>query len=238
LALFGFLAFSCKDASGATNPYLEAGIPAADREWSGDDYQRAAEVLGSGKVPLPRLSDECGKRLLERITSVENFGLDRNKKISLKVRMADYLEIQQGTLAIFSLYSNTLSKDVHSELARLSAFMLQTAGVGMDLMGEFAPTIPKDENYASRMKGLKRMYSGTTTMFSGAEGSLSERHFYSPEDLSVLLNAMTQSLPHMKPAFSMDYRVELRKKLESHRSEFKDKEDAARIETMIAELER
>ncbi len=42
-------------AAAQTDPFLEAGVPATTRVWSGPDYQRAAEVLTAGKVRSPSL---------------------------------------------------------------------------------------------------------------------------------------------------------------------------------------
>lgn len=49
-----------------TNPFLEAGIPATTRTWSGPDYERTAEILTAGKVALPKVSDPRGAALLQR----------------------------------------------------------------------------------------------------------------------------------------------------------------------------
>ncbi|HMJ66510.1 MAG TPA: hypothetical protein VK615_14285, partial [Candidatus Binatia bacterium] len=88
------------------------------------------------------------------------------------------------------------------------------------------------------MDGLKKMNSGLTTVFVGAENSLAEQKFYSADDLSLLLKAMSETLPRVRNAFSPDYRIELRKKLTSHKSSFKKKEDLRYIDEMLRELSR
>ncbi len=229
------LASTCITA--ATNAFLEAGIPAADREWRGSDYMLAAQIFTDGKVTLPRFSDEQGSLLLERLTSIENFSFQRNKTLPFGSRMEDYLNLTQGANSILKLYLTAANKgkDVHKEMARLQAFELHVAALGVELVDEFMPTIPKDDKYAVRMDGLKKMYSGLTTVFVGAEASLTERKF-SPDDKSTMLEAMTNTLPQIKKTFSADYAVELRKKLESDKSKFKSNDDINRINKMLAEL--
>jgi hypothetical protein len=152
--------------------------------------------------------------------------------------MVDYSQLLEGTGAILTRYLATPGKgqEFHKEIAALMAFMLHTAALGVQLAEEFVPTIPRDDNYGVRMDGLKKMNSGLVTIFVGAENSLAERKFYSAEDLSLLLKAMSETLPRVKKAFSADYPVELRKKLTSHKSHFKSKEDIRYIDEMLKEL--
>jgi len=154
--------------------------------------------------------------------------------------MVDYSSLLEGTGAILKRYLATTTKgqEFHKEIAALMAFMLHTAALGVELADEFVPTIARDEKYAVRMDGIKKMNSGLTTIFVGAENSLAEQKFYSAEDLSLLLKAMSETLPRVKKAFSADYRVELRKKLTSHRTSFKKKEDIQHIDEMLKELSR
>ena len=48
-------------AMAETNPFLEAGIPAPSRTWTGPDYERTIEILTAGKVPLPSFADPQGQ---------------------------------------------------------------------------------------------------------------------------------------------------------------------------------
>jgi hypothetical protein len=125
---------------------------------------------------------------------------------------------------------------VHEETVRVIAFALQTSALGVELVDEFLPTIPKDDKYAVRMEGLKKLNSGLTIQFVGAERSLSERHFYSPEDLSLLLDAMSSTLPLLKRGFPPGYPAELRERLKSDRLIFTGEKDRKNIDRMLAEL--
>ncbi|HEX4961235.1 MAG TPA: hypothetical protein VF173_10390 [Thermoanaerobaculia bacterium] len=223
-------------AMAETNPFLEAGIPAATRTWSGPDYERAVEVLTAGKVPLPRLADPQGAALLRRATSTDNLSLQSDKSVPLAARLQDFLQVQQGVSKLLSLYLVAKDGGYRPELARVAAFLLHSSAQGVDLVEEMIPTFPKDEKYATRMEGLKKMNEGLTSIFVGAEQLLAEQNGFSAEDLSLLLDVMASTLPRLKKGFPPDVRIELRKKLETDKARFKKDEDAHRLDQMIAEL--
>ncbi len=222
---------------GAENAFLNAGIPATDREWNGRDYATTSRILGEGKVLRPVLTDEQGKPLIARITDTSNFTFNRNKTLPIGTRLEDFLQIQQGLNGILKQYAFAANRGeaLNSEIARLLAFSLHVSALGIDLVNEFLPTIPKDESYQTRMDGLKQMYSGLTTSFGGAEVSLAETKFYSQSDLRVILAAMEATLPTMQQAFSADYRTELEKKLEKHLDHF-DGNDEKLLNSMLKTL--
>jgi len=222
-----------------TNSFLEAGIPAASREWLGSDYALTFQILSSGKVALPRFSEKDGAALLRRITSTENFSLQKNQTIPLQVRLGDYTNLLQGAGSLFKLYYSTSiekKQNLNTELSNLLAFMLHVSAQGIDLVEEFIPNIPKDDSYAARMEGVRKMYSGLTTVFVGAEVMLTEKNGLSSSDRSAVLDAMAITLPRNKKAFPQDYRIELRKKLEADRKYFSSPEDIQKIDTMLLEL--
>lgn len=223
-------------AMAETNPFLEAGIPAATRQWSGPDYARALEILTAGKVPLPRFDDPQGAALLRRMTSTDNLSLQRDKSVPLTGRLQDFLQVQQGAGNLLSLYLVAKEGDYRPELAHTAAFLLHASAQGVDLVEEMVPMLPKDEQYATRMEGRKKMDEGMTSIFVGAEQMLAEQNGFSADDLSVLLDAMADTLPRLKKCFPPDARIELRKKLEADKARFKKDEDARRIDRMIGEL--
>jgi hypothetical protein len=231
-----FAAHLAAAAVAQTNPFLEAGVPATSRVWTGPDYTRAVEVLSAGKVSLPRFGDPQGAALLDRITSTENLSLQRNKNVELSLRLQDFLQVQQGATKLLSLYVNAKDLDYRPELTRIAAFILHSSAQGVDLAQEFTPTIPKDDTYATRMEGLKKMNDGLTRVFVGTEQMLSERNNLAPDDLSILLEAMAATLPRIKIVFPNDVRIELRKKLEADKARFQKEEDVRRLDRMIGEL--
>ncbi len=221
------------------SPYTAAGIPAVTREWTGADYTQAFRVLSAGSVTLPRFSDRHGTVLLDRITSTDNFSFHRNRSLPIQSRLHDHVALLQSVNSLLKLYSVKSVTDTASskpELASLLAFLLRVSAVGLDLTDEFLPTIPRDDKYATRIDGLKTMKSGLTTMFVGAEVSLTERNGFSPKDRSLLLEAMAATLPTVKRAFASDYKVELQQKLKTDRAKFTGSNDVLRIDAMIREL--
>lgn len=217
---------------------IEAGIPAFSREWTGDDYVRVAEILTSGKVSLPQLSSDEGKSFLKRLTSTENFSLHRNQTLPLGVRMEDTMKVIGGTNQIIKRYAAAAGRgqNVHAEIAQMMAFAIRTAAIAIQLIDEFMLTVPKDDSYEVRLSGLKQMNRGMMQVFTGAEISLSETKFYSPEDLSLLLEAMAEVMPVAKKAFPTDFRLEFRKKLESRQKAFSGEKDTQNLEKLIKEL--
>jgi hypothetical protein len=230
-------------AQAPSNRYLEAGIPATSRAWTGADYERAVQILGEGKLALPRFADPQGAALLRRITSTENFAFHHNKDLPLQSRMEDYLKMYQGTAALLKLYHAEPAiggVSPHQELAALMAFLLRGSALGVELVDEFLPTIPKDDQYETRMAGLKQMNSGLTGIFTWAEQTLADRQALSADlsadDLSVILEAMASALPRTKKAFPDEVRVDLRKKLEADKARFSAPKDLQRLDAMIREL--
>jgi hypothetical protein len=224
-------------AAAETNPFLEAGIPAAARVWSGPDYERTAEILTAGKVPLPTFSDPQGATLLQRITSTDNLALQRDKSLPLSARLQDFLQVQAGASELAKLYlAASDGGGYRKEVARITAFLLHSSAQGVNLISELLPTLPKDETYATRMEGLQEMKDGMTTAFVSTEGMLVEDNGFSAEDLSHLLDAMASTLPTLKQGFPPDVRIELRKKLEADKARFKKDDDAKRIDRMLGEL--
>jgi hypothetical protein len=207
--------------------------------WSGADYQRAAEVLSSGKIPLPTLADAEGRAFFKRFTSTENLNFAFDTNLPIAVRLDDFSgSLTTGVKTILMQYLTAANKgvNVHTETALILSFMLRLGAAGIVLVEEFVPTIPKDDKYDVRLGGLKRMNSGLTTVFLGAETSLGETSFYSHEDLSQILQTMVEVLPTFLKVFPGGYRVELRKKLEERGKAFPGEKDAANLQKMLGEL--
>jgi hypothetical protein len=90
----------CDLAIAESNIYLEAGVPATNREWTGPDYARTSEVLASGKVELPTYDDEAGKAVLDRLTSTENLALAKEPTIAAEMRVNDSIMMLSSTNAL------------------------------------------------------------------------------------------------------------------------------------------
>jgi hypothetical protein len=86
------------------------------------------------------------------MASTDNLSLQRDKNVPLSARMQDFLQVQQATGKLLSLYLGAKGGGYRPELARLMAFILHSSAQGVDLVEEFMPTLARDEAYASRME--------------------------------------------------------------------------------------
>lgn len=225
-------------ATADSNGYLDAGVPATDRTWLGPDYARAATIIGSGKVDLPVLEDPAGAAVLRRFVSLENLALARNKRMPIGSRIDDASLILGGTNALLTFYLDAANsdQDVHREVTLVMVFSLRVMATVLPLIDEFATSVSDFEKQPVRVEGRRKVLNGAMTMFSGAEVSLSETHFYSDEDISQLLAGMAETLPVLKAAFTPDYRTELRIKLKEHKARLDRPQDRASIDRMLREV--
>ncbi|MCL2012065.1 MAG: hypothetical protein FWG75_04675 [Cystobacterineae bacterium] len=226
------------------SPYVEAGIPAPSRQWTGADFAQTFQILSSGSIALPRYSDRHGATLLRRMTAIENFSFYKSQSLPIQLRMQDYSVLMQSVSSLMKLYVAHSLKETASanpEMVSLMAFTLRACVVGLELTDEFLPTIPKDDKYATRMEGLKKMNSGITIVFVSAEASLSETNSFSSKDRALILETMAATLPTLKRAFAPDYKLELQQKLRKHRAEWvtamSRKKELLHIDAMLHELE-
>ena len=222
----------------AANQFVEAGAPAPDREWYGSEYQKMAELLASGKIGFPALGSDDGRRMFERMVSVENFSFARNRTLPVGQRLSDSMQLQEEANSIMKLYANKANDGalLHEEVVRLFSFTLRVTEVMLDLVDEFIPTIPHDDKYAVRLDGLKKLKMSVELLFSGAEVSLGERSFYREKDLGVMLTAMCETLPRLKAVFSDNFRVEISSRIRARLPQFSDKAAKSQLQFILNEL--
>jgi len=232
--LFAPSAFGSDD----TNIFRKAGIPSPDREWMGFDYTLAAKALASGKVPLPRLSDPEGKKLLDRITSTNNFEFSRNKSLPVQSRITDSDSMMAGVRSILKQYLADAVKGgkVESEMTQLMAFVLHLTAAELDLADEFMAQVPKDEKYQTRAEGRAKMNSGVVTQCVGAANVLANPDQYNSNDRHVILSAMAATSPRLKNAFPQSYVGELKQKLIDARPKITEPENTHEIDSMLRTL--
>jgi hypothetical protein len=220
-------------------PQAGSPLPASNREWTGDDYERVSGALAAGEIELPRFRDPKGATLLKRIASVQNLAPLREQSQPIRARFGEFLKVLPSVNSIMRQYLVAANNGemVHEELASVLGYVIRVGAIGVELTDELLPTLPRDEKYPVRMEGLKKVRSGMMTAFQGAEVSLSERHVYTPKDLSVILQAMSASLPTAKSTFSPEFSRELKQKLQRHRTSFRSDSDRKAIDAMIRELD-
>jgi hypothetical protein len=221
----------------SANTYVESGIPSIDSEWSGKNYLLAVQLMESGKVPIPMISDENGLAVLSRITSKENFALSQNPKVPLTLRMLNYLQISKSLTRMLKLYFDQvkLGVDLHTEIAMIVSYGWYVSDRVSGLANDQLRSIPKDDNYEASTKGIRALQSSLMKEFESFESRLSDTHFFSPTDISLFIKTMHETLPNLKQGFSPEYIKELSKKLDKRKIEF-NREDSILILGMISEL--
>lgn len=231
--LFGSILFAAPaDAAGP-------GVPSTARAWQGSEYARAAVALAAAGKPLPRHDEREGARLLARLTALDNLRWYRDGSVPLAARLESYLAMQQAVSAIVKLYAHeaaTSGSRLGNELARLQAFALHGAALGVQLVAEFMPTLPRDETYETRLAGLGRMSAGLANVFAETAATLGERDDYAEEDLERIVQAMSATLPTILPALPADFREDLGKRLRDRREAFEPGRARSQLEAMVTLL--
>ena len=220
------------------SPYVEAGIAAPSRIWTSDDYAKTAEILASKGVPLPRYSSKDGAELLDRITARENLLIYHDRSRPFAQRFADYGGFLGGLCSIDELYvtADFSTKAPKPEVASLLAYLLRAVATGQELSEEFAATGPKVANNKAVDGALAELKSGLMTVFDETLSGLLEDEITGADRMQVL-KALSETLPTMKRAFTVDYKNVLRKKLEADRDRSEDAEDRRLHDAMIVELD-
>jgi hypothetical protein len=238
------LLFCCLSLRGEKAPAPAGEAPAAtlpplDRVWTGQDYLAAARVINSADATLPTFADAQGRAFLQREMAPENLVWGKTKGQTAEQDAEDFLKILSGSALIYQHYMTAGSKEIklHSEIAAQAAFQLRVAQAGIRFMEAYLAAQPKDEKYATRVRGMQQAYKGMNEIFNAAESMLNEKEFFfSDADMTQILQAMAETLPTIKKAFPPGHGAELRKKLIGRKAEFTGEKDTASLQKMIAEL--
>jgi hypothetical protein len=224
---------------GAPNRFVVAGAPAPDRQWIGSDYVAFAASIAKNRYLLPTLSDAEGKEIFLRVINRENFEFYQNSALPANVRLQSAAEFQQGLNGILNAYLSAVSRGakVQRELAELNAMTLHTAAIMYSTVEEVLRDVPENApNKDKRDTGLRQVKSGIVQIVNGTEISLGDRQIFSETERSLLLQALLETLPRLVSSFSENQTVELKRKMEKRRAEFKGKKDSERLEQIIATL--
>jgi hypothetical protein len=203
------------DLSLPVTEYIQQGLPAHDRMWTGTDMARAAKVLyGIARedlLRLPRYGSERSGPVFARIVSPETFAFLRNRSLPLEERMAQAIEYQGSLNEVLKLYLQMIAARGagRREAVELAGAFLRSFVVLFEIVDEFAQTLdPNDPTYPSRMQGLEKMKRGTATVVAGNLEMLTERDLYTTEELQSLLSYLQESLPILLPRLPSGARVE------------------------------
>jgi hypothetical protein len=202
--------------------YIEAGLPAHNRVWSGTDMARAAkalaEIAGEDYGRLPRYRGERSGAAFDRLTSVENLEPYGNLDLPIAQRLPDALNHLQSTNQLLLLYVNAINQQGFGggELVEIMGSILRMTALIFDLTDEFLPTLDKnDPSYPTRLKGLAQMRGGASTTISGCITSLTESPAYSTAELKRLIGYLRETLPDLLPRLDPESALEIQVRLQS-----------------------
>jgi hypothetical protein len=219
--IFSIVPKIISDESLTPEEYIRLGLPAHDRDWSGDDMVKAEQVLSSiskeGYRKLPRHQSERSGEVFARLTSAENLDLYRNRSLPLEVRMPQAMNYFQASNQINKIYlSAFLKREVRdTELLELMGAMLRSSVAMLEIVDEFLPTINKDDpNYQVRMQGLEKMKRGLADVVVGCLQTLTERESYRGSELAKLVGYMQDTVPVLVLSLPPGSRIEITSRLE------------------------
>jgi len=221
--------------------YLAAGASASDREWRASDYRVLLKLIREKKVPLPYLSDPDGQKILRRFCALENLSFGRNRGLPLETRLQDFLTLHQGTAQMVTLYVGEVAegRKGEAEMSLLLSFMLHTSALGIDLVDEFLPTLPKDDSsYETRMAGLVKMKSGLATVFAGAYTSIAEDEIYKDAQRSAILEAVSLTVPQFATVLGEETKKEMADKFGKLADRFQSSQDQENLQKITASLKK
>jgi len=233
------------DKSLTLDEYIEAGIPAHDRSWSGDDMTRAANILVAiaqkDASHLPRYHGEHSGKAFERLTADENLDLYRNRSLPLEQRLPDALNYMQSANQILKLYLAAFNQNAvgDSELVELSGAQLRVTVVMIELANEFLPTLDKDDpTYPVRMQGLQRMKNGMASTVAGSLQTLTESHAYRTSELKRFAGHLEATLPDILPELPDGSRAESLIRLRSFLDDPKMQHLKPELDILVAAAEK
>ena len=210
------------DHSLPLDEYLEAGVPAHDRNWTGSDMQQAAEALGKltkeDAALLPRYQSPQSGKLFERITSAENLDLYQNEGSPIEVRVHEAILLMQSSNQILVLYATAFAdqKVADSELIEMIGSTLRLSATIVQLINEFLPTLDKnDPTYPTRMESLDNVRKNLATVVIANLKVLTESDLYRTSELKRLLGHMQDTYPVILPALPEASRAEALQRLRS-----------------------
>jgi len=200
--------------------YVENGVPAPDRPWSGDDYARAAnalkELAAKDPTQLPRRGASRSGALFARLSSPANIDdLDRGSlPADLKLQMEVPILTGQGQL--LTAYANATSKGGRygPELADLLVNVFHS----VTTIAKFFPLLEKQVAGAGadrekREDGLRRMRDAMAQMTMGAMQSLTEKKVYEDADRVRIAASLRVELPKIVSVLSSLTQKEVRRRV-------------------------
>jgi len=208
------------DHSLGAEAYIEQGVPAPDRPWSGDDYARAAkalkEVAAKDPTQLPRRGGTRSGGVFARLSSPANIdNLDQGTTPpEMKLQLELPVLTGQGQLLVAYAGANGKGVRYGPELADLLVNVFHSVAT----FAKFFPYLEKQVSSATtdrpqREDGLRQMRDGVAQMTMGAMQSLTEKKVYEDADRARIAASLRVELPKIVPVLSTLTQKEVRRRV-------------------------
>ncbi len=216
--------------------YIQKGLPAHDRPWSGQDYQQAAAVLQvialADATQLPRYGSPISGDVFARIVSLDNLKLSRDRTVSqaLRLQAASLILMNMSQVTMIYASATTTEKVFDSESVELLRFTLETChDIGQLTEAVLASAPTNNEN---RKKGLDQVGEGLAQVVNGSLITLTEKKAYRTSELIRLAQTIETTLPTMMALLPAGTQQEIpvrMKRLIEQESDAELKEQLARV---------
>ncbi|QDT28221.1 hypothetical protein Enr10x_35610 [Gimesia panareensis] len=200
--------------------YLDAGVPAHDRNWTGSDMEQAADALSEiakqNAGQLPRYQSLQSGKLFDRIIAADNLDLYQNQLSPIEVRVHDAIILMQSSNRILVLYATAFAdqKVADSEMIEMIGTTLRLSAAIVRLLDEFLPTLDEnDPTYPVRMESLDNMRKNLATVVIANLKVPTESHLYRTSELKRLIGYMQDTYPVILPALPEASRTEALQRL-------------------------
>ncbi len=194
------------DESLTTEEYLRRGLPPLDRDWTPDDWLKAAKVLLAvrlkGAEQLPRYKSERSGAVFAHLTSMAVIDRIRQKGGSPADQFPLVLNVFQARAQIFKLYLAALefSNEFDSEVVEMMAMQYRTLAVLFDLTEAYLATFKKDDpSYAVRAEGIDKMKRAAATLLGVGLAMLTQRQSFRLSERRRFVRAMEETFPRILP---------------------------------------
>jgi hypothetical protein len=210
---------------------LRVPYPDTDRPWTSVDYRDLAERIVAGRVPLPTLAEPAARRAFERMVSLDNLAVVRNKSAPIASRVPEMLAMISATRTLMLGYLDEAKRGrpYERELARLQVYTLAQASLVVALVDEFLPTVKKDANYEARMAGLGNIRSALRSVTSGTVESTTDTRFFSKASTLEQVAGLERYLPVLHRILVDEDRRELLARVEDATDKATDDEIRAAL---------
>ena len=191
------------DHSLSATRYIEKGMPANDRRWTGKDYAQALSVLqtlaASDPSTLPRYGSATSGVVFARIVALDNLslfpeGLTKQQRLALVVSIMENL----GQITTLYVSVTTQTGVFDSELVELMRYTLELTRSVIQLTEAFLASLPaNDPERDVRAKGLGQMREGMASIVDGCLITLTEKNVYRSSELVRLADTLEATLPEI-----------------------------------------